>query len=773
MPNQVCGRSAFFIVGLTVSSSDLHKDKTLKIREIWNDLESAVDHGAYHGVARLLSAASQSSSKITAPLIRKIQPSAQRASMYETFELPKRRGGTRTISSPNEPVLFLQRSFLRVCTQLFPRHGCAHGFERGRSHISNATQHVNKRWIYTLDIENFFPTIHWGRVYGMLQVYPIHASPDVARILANLCTNEGCLPQGAPTSPIISNLLCRKLDSRLFRWARENGYTYTRYADDLTFSTNQDRFPKGDRTFIKEILSDEGFTVNSEKERLMPSHTRQMVTGLVVNKKLNLPSEFLRGLRALLHNVEQHGWYSQAQRQEWLFDSKEEWLRYRTQDLSFEEFQDLQQKQSREKLLVNPNALMPKVRDLISRADHADGDKASELRRRALKKFKRVVHGRIDYIRQVRGEEDGLYEHLSGWYEYLVGFDDEVSGKYREIRAEVLDSDPSYKERVGKYQSFTSEVKDLLLDDLKERVEKLANNTVEFAWIDDAQTETEYRSQVRKVAYSALTSPFVTARFFRFFRQRDGYFRGLLHSRDATDDRSTREMLNEAEAIFRVYDTHLPNRLASDVEDFLGVCRSKARKSENWHPFDDEDFLEDKVRPFKRRTRFEDKGDGAKLIDSLKDKIQKVEREYSSANGSGLQYVLPSDEFLFQTHTPSVIQGVRLIAASMLTNSTQEPPHLEIELKAQRLRKGPEDLNAVKLSFLDRGGNLTRFQSLSELFGGKLRTALGSLRGLCDWRLSFPVNQGQQLEIDVMKNEVDPLPESISGVRHDLYFYTA
>jgi hypothetical protein len=498
-----------------------------------------------------------------------------------------------------------------------------------------------------------------------------------------------------------------------------------------------------------------------------------MVTGLVVNDKLNLPSEFLRGLRALLHNVEQHGWYSQAQRQEWLFDSKEEWLRYRTQDLSFDKFQDLQQKQSREKLLVNPNALMPRVRTLFSRADEAEGDKASKLRRRALRKFKQVVHGRIDYVRQVRGNEDGLYEHLYGWYGYLAGFDDEVSGKYREIRAEVLDSDPSYSQRVGKYQSFASEVKDLPLDDLKERVGELADKTVEFAWIDEAQTETEYRSQVRKVAYSSLTSPFVTARFFRFFRERDGYFRGLLHSRDATDDRPTREMLNEAEAIFRVYDTHLPNRLASDVEDFLGKCRKKTRQSENWHPFDDKDFLEAEVRPFKRQTRFEDGGDGAKLIDSLKNKIQEVEREHSSTNGSGLQYVLPSDEYLFQTHTPSVIRGVKLIAESMLTNSTQEPPRLEIELKAQRLPKGPEDLDAVKLSFLDRGGNITRFQSLSQLFGGKLRPALRNLRGLCDWRMSFPVDQGQQLEIDVMKNEVDPLPESISGVRHDLYFYTA
>jgi hypothetical protein len=232
-------------------------------------------------------------------------------------------------------------------------------------------------------------------------------------------------------------------------------------------------------------------------------------------------------------------------------------------------------------------------------------------------------------------------------------------------------------------------------------------------------------------------------------------------------------MLNEAEAIFRVYRTHLPNRLASNVEDFLGVCRKKTRQSENWHPFVDEDFLRDEVRPFKRRTRFEDGGDGAKLIGSLISKIQKVEREHSSQNGPGLQYDLPSDELLFHTHTPPVVQGVRLIAESMLTNSVQETPYLQVKLTAQRLPKGPDDLSAVKLSFLDQDGEISGFQNLPQLFGGKLRRALRCLRGLCDWRLSFPVDRGQPLEIDVMKNEIDPLPESISGVRHDLYFYTA
>lgn len=752
--------------------SELSEDQIEQIQETWENVKSATDREAYVGVSKILSVASETPSRITTPLIRKIQPSGQRASMYETFELPKRRGGTRTISSPNQPIQFLQHSFLRVCTYLFPRHDCVHGFERGRSHISNAAQHVDKEWVYSLDIENFFPTIHWGRVYGMLQTHPVHASSDVARILVNLCTNDGCLPQGAPTSPILSNLLCRKLDSRLFRWARENGYAYTRYADDLTFSTNQGRFAEGDRAFIKEILADEGFSVNEEKERLMPSHTRQMVTGLIVNEKLNLPSEFLRGLRALLHNVEQHGWYSQAQRQKWLFDSKEDWLRYRAQKLSLDEFQELNRKQSQEKLLVNPNALMPKVRDLFSRADQADGDEATKLRRKALEKFKRVVHGRIDYVRQVRGQEDGLYKHLYGWYGYLAGFDNEVSGKYRKIRAEVLESDPSYSKRVGKYQSFASEVEDLSLDDLKEKVDNLAGKTVEFAWIDDTQAEAEYRNQVRKVAYSALTSPLVTARFFRFFRKRDGYFRGLLHSRDVSDDRPTREMLNEAEAIFRVYKTHLPNRLASDVEDYLGACRKKIREFEDWHPFDDGDFLKNKVRPFKRQTRFEDGGDGAELIGSLTDKIKEVEREYVSQNEPGLQYDLPSDELLFHTHTPSVIRGVRLIAESMLTNSMQGSPHLQIKLTPQRLPEA-EDLNAVKLSFLDRDGEIPGFQDLAQLFGGKLRPALRCLRGLCNWRLSFPVDRGQPLEIDVMKNEVDPLPESISGVRHDLFFYRA
>lgn len=159
-------------------------------------------------------------------LIRHLDGTNNRRSYYHEVEIPKKREGTRTLTVPSHPLKWVQRSLLTVLTHLFPRHKCAHGFERGKSIITHARQHVGKRYVYTIDIKDFFPSITRNRVFGMLKAYPFHAPQAVARYLANLTCYEGCLPQGAPTSPILSNLLCRRLDSRLFKWARRNGYTY-------------------------------------------------------------------------------------------------------------------------------------------------------------------------------------------------------------------------------------------------------------------------------------------------------------------------------------------------------------------------------------------------------------------------------------------------------------------------------------------------------------------------------------------------------------------
>ena len=398
--------------GRPIKVSDWTEEDHGTVEDAWRSL-CAADPGSVHDrLVRLLRTVPGRTAKVTPKQIRVTQSSSERERLYNEHTCQKRGGGVRKISAPEHPIKFLQQLFLKVCTSLFPRHKCAHGFEPGRSPVTHASNHVRKKWVWTIDIKDFFPSIHWGRVQGMFRVYPFEAPDAVAQALANLTTYDGALPQGAPTSPILSNLLCRKLDSRLFQWARANGYTYTRYADDLTFSTNHSSFPTEDKAFIKEIVEDEGFQVHPEKERLMPDYGRQMVTGLVVNEKVNVPREFTSGLRALLHNVEEHGWKSQVARQEWLFDDWDEWEQYRDQEMTASEFQYFDNQQGKKHLLVRPSAVMSKVKGLVRKSRDANGERKSKYFARAINTFKDAVEGKINYLGQVKGKRDSKYKKL-------------------------------------------------------------------------------------------------------------------------------------------------------------------------------------------------------------------------------------------------------------------------------------------------------------------------------------------------------------------------
>jgi RNA-directed DNA polymerase len=243
---------------------------------------------------------------------------------YTTYTIPKRDGSDRKICAPKKQLKWVQRQILRHILSQVPPHPAAHGFVNGRSTVSNATPHVGAELVVKFDLKEFFPTVHYFRVIGLFASlgYPTgncmfgtaDESNQVAPVLARLCCytpdpkkwGTAVLPQGAPTSPAISNLMCRRLDARLAGLAEANKGTYTRYADDLTFS-----FPKAEglnlgrfRWWVDQVCQQEGFTVNQEKFRVIRNSQRQVVTGIVVNEKLQVPRELRRELRAILHNCE-------------------------------------------------------------------------------------------------------------------------------------------------------------------------------------------------------------------------------------------------------------------------------------------------------------------------------------------------------------------------------------------------------------------------------------------------------------------------------------
>ena len=222
---------------------------------------------------------------------------------YISFEIPKKNGGIRKINAPQGALKEIQKESAHALWQFQKQYiesdqikaKISHAFEKEKGIITNAIVHKNKRILLNLDLENFFDSFHFGRVRGYFHKNrSLHLPADVATIIAQLTCYKGSLPQGAPSSPIITNLICNILDIRLIKVAKKYRVNYTRYADDLTFSTNNPQFLDNQENFIKEIedvLKQSGFSLNKKKTRLTFRNSRQVVTGIVVNKKLNLPRD--------------------------------------------------------------------------------------------------------------------------------------------------------------------------------------------------------------------------------------------------------------------------------------------------------------------------------------------------------------------------------------------------------------------------------------------------------------------------------------------------
>jgi retron-type reverse transcriptase len=261
---------------------------------------------------------------------------------YIRFTIPKRSGGVRALFAPHENLATAQQWVLANVLAKVPAHNAAHGFVPLRSTVTNATPHVGRDVLVNADLTDFFPTITFPRVRGIFK--QLGYSPAVATIFALLCTESPrrvvvyagktfhvatgprALPQGACTSPALSNLASRRLDSRLTGIAAKLGWTYTRYADDLSFSADAEAAGKVGYLLarIRHIAQDEGFVVNEKKTRILRQSDAQTVTGIVVNDRPGVPRDIVRRLRAILHRARSEGLAAQNRQQLPYFEA---WLR--------------------------------------------------------------------------------------------------------------------------------------------------------------------------------------------------------------------------------------------------------------------------------------------------------------------------------------------------------------------------------------------------------------------------------------------------------------
>jgi len=295
---------------------------------------------------------------------------------YKTFSIPKKSGGERKICAPITTLKILQRKLAYALKNVYRTKPSVHGFVDRRSIVTNATTHASKGCLLNIDIHDFFPSINFGRVRGMFMAKPYNLPEKVATTLAQICCYENQLPQGAPTSPIVSNMICAKMDSELQRIARRYRCTYTRYADDITISSARSTFPnalakKGNEPkqaelsqYLIDIIEQNGFKINHKKVSLCSKDYRQEVTGLTVNQFPNIKRKYTNQIRAMLHAWEKYG----------LPDAEREYIdRYAKKHQS------------------------PFIKEYWS----------SELENKSI--FREVIIGKLNYLRMVRGLKNPVF----------------------------------------------------------------------------------------------------------------------------------------------------------------------------------------------------------------------------------------------------------------------------------------------------------------------------------------------------------------------------
>ena len=235
---------------------------------------------------------------------------------YKTFHIRKKSGGLREINAPCYQLGFLLYILNTVFKAVYTPSESTMGFTEERSVVINAQIHIGHHYVFNIDLENFFPSIPQARVWARIQLPPFNLPKEVANVVAGLCchTNSdmtrNVLPQGAATSPLLTNAICDTLDRRMRGVAKRFGLHYSRYADDMTFSSMHNVYQEGSdfRNEIKRLIEEQGFKMNDKKTRLLRDGDRQEVTGLTVNQRVNVTRKYVHDIRWILHCWEKDGY---------------------------------------------------------------------------------------------------------------------------------------------------------------------------------------------------------------------------------------------------------------------------------------------------------------------------------------------------------------------------------------------------------------------------------------------------------------------------------
>jgi retron-type reverse transcriptase len=668
-----------------------------------------------------------------------------RDSQYTRIIIPKRNGSQRILHAANPAIKQLQQLTYEKLSENFSPTDFAKGFVPGESIITNAYPHRRRSLILKFDIKDFFPSITYPRVRGMYMSYPFNFSEDFATILAQISCldNNGGLPQGGVTSPYISNMLCRRLDKNLAKYARRNRFIYTRYADDITLSTNKKNTPIDKvKEEISKIIEAEKFTVNRDKTRVLFPSNRQIITGIVVNDGVNVPRKYIRNIRAILHNCKTYGVLSQAKKDI-------------SGSYSCPPFKVVNQSGGLAKFLKYPHGTelsIPEVK----------------------KVYLRHLKGKLLYIYSVAKANRGITNEIpcqgrdraSLGYERRIKIFRSLMNQFNSIvyfeklGAELsLNIDNEKSPSISKYKidSLTR----IELDTLCE--EKVAEDVRFFYSNPMNPSLPTYKKNMERLLNSPPPDEKIIASYFSLLSDSESnVLGGIVHNKDIK-----KGDFNEFYEQYKSDRVYLTNHLRKIFDNLLRgpVDTFRNPKLDEFNFFKDAKMKRIYIAPFKQKTRFSidpqsDMGTSSLLV--VADSIIKA----NQANSSDRMNMINYDEKLVQVSHYTDVRYVKYalvrILESMITHSKEDQIFVKyiVDRKTKRFTLVVNNLDPLAI------GNACQ---RNQIANGKIKAAIRYLHGIADYYISANFQGGGWKRINMLTGSIEPT-DTLEGFTHTVEF---
>jgi len=676
---------------------------------------------------------------------------------YRKFTINKSTGKPRTIHAVTKRFKTIQCIALEKlqADKKFQPSSHAHGFTPGKSIVTNATIHRRSKRIIKMDLKDFFHSIHFGRVRGMFMSYPFEFGEKAATTMAQLaCLDDksGILPQGGSLSPYVANMMCRRLDKRLAQVARDHRCHFTRYADDMTFSTN-DVSQKNIDDLIKEassVIEDENFFVNTDKTKILTPGERQVVTGIIVNDGLNVNRRYVRNLRATLRNCEKFGIESQLERKVFRDSRCSRPQKYKNLKIHKEYFLS----HLFGKINFYGSVVLSNNQDERNRKTDGNLYKRVQTYENILFRFYELLLKEFKHDNDLQIKIKPVLRSISKHPRLIMKLS--ILEKVNVLRKEAF---WEFNEKV-ETQNLKEEL-DLIDSESKliDFAQQMGEKDPRFFKLPIKSSFIEAKLQLHKLLAHPAISPAKTIKVLHSLKDRGG-LRELVHD-SSNSNISVKDCYQKLCDYYEKEVYYLPKRLRDEFDDWKDNLYKVLTKYGEAHLIDviNGEFIGDATEKLKINTRF---GDHPEYSSILEQEIQGLIDNVGLESDRVKIEVGPP--IGFYTHVPSILDSIREVLQSM-SKRTHKPNKIYIDLK-----KTEDD--KIELTIYNKSKRGLHDEELDDrsFAKGKLLKVIHLTNGLCEYWIEGRLENGKGKMINMHNGRNVGVSDLKPGFAHRFIF---